>query len=296
MNDTHPAMEDGSLAHLPLGRLPRRDDERTLRLAKYLDDAVVLPEIPATFDLTPKVETWPMYGNDRLGDCTIAAAGHLIQAWTAAAGALVTPEDALIEEAYIPGTGTEDTGRVELDVLNYWRSSGIAGDKIAAYVAVDPTNHDHLRAALYLFGGLYTGLGLPISAQKQAEWNLVGDGKTGDSAFGSWGGHAVPLVPFWDGEKLKIVTWGAIIEATLAFTDAYMDEVYAIISPDFLGAEGKTPQGFDLAALQADLEIVTNAAVSYAPATATDEQVEETVVAAPTEQRRVNDGGYTWNG
>jgi len=67
-----------------LGKLPVRTDVRTLRLRRYVDPSK-LPPPPAELDLTERVNEWPMYANDRIGDCTTAAAGHMIEAWTAAA-------------------------------------------------------------------------------------------------------------------------------------------------------------------------------------------------------------------
>jgi hypothetical protein len=265
----HPELDaHGSFAHLKLGRSEVRHDPRTLRLASYLDDAVVLPAVPSAQDWTASVPAWPMYGNDRLGDCTIACAGHMIEAWTEAAGTLVAPDDAQVEAAYIPGTGSDDTGRMEVDVLNYWRKTGIAGHTITAYAYVDPANLDHLRAAIYLFGGVYVGVSLPKTAQGQAVWDVEGDGKTGDSAPGSWGGHAIPYLAY-DQAGLKTVTWGAVLSLTDAFHLAYCDEAYAVISSDFL-VGGKTTDGFDLAALQADL-----AAIGTVQAAEADRAVEE---------------------
>src|SRR5665213_2277872 len=70
-----------TIASGKLGKLPVRVDVRTLRLARYIVTAQ-LPAPPATLDLTSHVTDWPMYANDRIGDCTIAAAGHMIEAWT----------------------------------------------------------------------------------------------------------------------------------------------------------------------------------------------------------------------
>lgn len=252
----HPELErDGSFAHLALGKRPPLDDPRTLRLAKYLDDDVLLPEIPETADFAAAVPSWPMYGNNSLGDCTIADAAHLIQAWTAAAGSPVTPDEAEVIVAYW-ATGSSDDGRFELDVLGYWRNSGIAGHRIGAYAAIDPQNLDHVRAAIWLFGGVYAGVALPNTAKTQAVWDVVGDGETGDSQPGSWGGHAVPFLAY-DADGLTTVTWGAAVRATYGFHLAYTDELYAIISPDFF-AEGRSPAGFDVEALQADLAAVTS--------------------------------------
>ena len=55
-----------------LGKLPVRHDVRTLQLARYVDTAV-LPAPPASYDETAHVHDWPMYANDRIGDCTCAA-------------------------------------------------------------------------------------------------------------------------------------------------------------------------------------------------------------------------------
>jgi hypothetical protein len=43
---------------------------------------------------------------------------------------------------------------------------------------------------------------------------------------------------------------------TWSFWDRYCDEAYCIISTDFLDGD-RTPNGFDLAALRADLDLVT---------------------------------------
>ena len=122
-------MANTMIASRLLGKLPVRTDVRTLSLARYVDH-LVLPAPPMTFAETAKVGSWPMYANDRVGDCTIAAAGHMIEAWTAAARgeAVVIPEQAVLDafehvKLVDPATGEE--GAVELDVLQYWRKEGI---------------------------------------------------------------------------------------------------------------------------------------------------------------------------
>src|SRR5271156_3836654 len=77
---------------LKLGKQAARHDPRTLLLASYTTAS--LPTAPASYDLTGKVQTWGMMENDQLGDCTCAAAGHLIMEWTAnAKKKIVTPTD-----------------------------------------------------------------------------------------------------------------------------------------------------------------------------------------------------------
>lgn len=247
---------------LKLGKQIARHDPRTLLMASYITPG--LPTPPASHDIGTKVKSWGMMENDQIGDCTCAAAGHLIMEWTANAGKkMVTPSNQQIVAAYSaitgynPTTGANDNGAVEIDVLNYWRQSGIAGHKIGAYMALEPSNHTHVMDSVYIFEGCYIGMQLPISAQAQVQnhqpWSVPPGGLTGDGRPGSWGGHAVPVVAY-DVRGVTVVTWGALQMMTWSFWEAYCDEAYAIISNDYLTAKKVTDDGFSMQQLQADLQ------------------------------------------
>lgn len=246
-----------TFTNMKLGKQPPRHDPRTLQLASYMR-LEALPALPAKENWGGKVTAWGMMKNDTIGDCTCAAAGHLIEEWTSNVGQEVVPSDDTIIAAYSaitgydPQTGNNDNGAVELDVLNYWRKTGIANRKIDAYVALEPGNHDHIRAAVYIFGGCYIGLQLPNSAKRQRVWSVPPEGTQGDGAPGSWGGHAVPVVAY-DSLGLIVVTWGMLKRMTWNFWDAYCDEAYAILSEDFVNENKIAASGIDLQDLQADL-------------------------------------------
>lgn len=251
-------MATTTIAARKLGKLPVRVDVRTLPLARYVDIAE-LPTPPARFDETANVHDWPMYANDRIGDCTTAAAGHMIEAWTAAANGTATeiPESAVLtafDAVKIVDPQTGEEGAVELDVLKYWRKTGIGGHAIGAFARVSLVDQRLVRSGTWLFGGLYLGLALPVTAQTQDTWDWTGS-LTGPAAPGSWGGHAVDVVGY-DDEAMTIVTWGSLKQMTWSFFERYCDEAYSILSNDFLAA-GKAPNGFDLAALKEDLALVT---------------------------------------
>jgi hypothetical protein len=252
--------------NMKLGKHTPRHDPRTLQFANYLRPAE-LPTPPSNVDYATAVtQAWGMMDNDSIGDCTCAAAGHLIMEWNANAGRSVTPSDHDIVAAYAeitgydPATGANDNGAVETDVLNHWRQSGIAGHKIMAYVALEPQNLEHVRDAVDLFLGCYIGLALPVSAQQQDVWSVPPGGAHGDGAPGSWGGHAVPVVAY-DTHGLTVITWGQPKVMTWQFWTVYCDEGYAVLSEDFLtaGPSGPVaPNGFDLQALEKDLEAVVS--------------------------------------
>lgn len=239
-----------------LGKLPPREDERTLRLASYVD-AAKLPKPPSGFGVVPsKSIDWPMFANDEFGDCTCATAGHMLQAWRKADGSKpLRINDATILLAYHEITGFDptdpstDNGAVEIDVLNHWRRHGIAGRKIEGYAKVNPQHRRETQVGCWLFGGLYIGIALPITAQRQRVWD-VADGP--QSEPGSWGGHAVNVLGY-DYRGVTVVTWGAPKRMTWAFWERYVDEAYALLSPDWTGPDGISPRGFNVDRLREDL-------------------------------------------
>ena len=66
-----------------LGRLPTQHDARTLKLDRYLAPTT---DIPAMKNWGVVSGDWGMMRNDQIGDCTIAAAAHIILLGTAAGG------------------------------------------------------------------------------------------------------------------------------------------------------------------------------------------------------------------
>lgn len=249
-----------NISTFKLGKKPARHDRRTLVFAKY---AVSLPPPPAAVDWTAAM-SFPcgQYLNDQLGDCTCAGLAHAIQVLTANANPPeVSIPDSEVETAYEGACGynprdpSTDQGGVLIDVLNYTRTTGIGGHKFSAYTAVNVLNQGEVMEALQLFGVLYTGVMLPVSAQSQVGevWDVtVGP----DAAPGSWGGHCVVIAQA-DATGLTCITWGEKQRISWAFWNRYFDEGFAIISPDWIEKNGLAPSGFDLATLQADLAEVT---------------------------------------
>lgn len=244
---------------MKLGKLAVRHDPRTLKLARYIG---ALPPPPPVIDWALGIGPLGQMMNDSLGNCTCAAIGHMVQAWTGSVlpTAIIPPDSsilALYEQAcgYNPADPSTDQGGVEIDVLNFVRKNGIPGfgHKIGAYAAANVQDQNEIMSALNLFGGIYAGVQLPISAQTQV--GGIWDVSDINGNVGGWGGHAVPIVAA-DADGLTCVTWGAKQRMTWAFWRAYFDEAYAILAPDWFNMIGEAPSGFDLAQLQADLALI----------------------------------------
>jgi len=247
---------------MKLGKLPPRFDPRTLRLGAYLERDLAPP--PTSVDYAAAVRSWPMMGNDRYGDCTCAAAGHMIEEWTANTGKAKTPSETTILAVYDHFSGGDpDRGVAMLDVLKFWRATGIGGDRIHAFAQLEPANVSEAMDATYLFGNCYVGLALPDFAVAPGSdflatpWSVPPQGPTGAAAPNPANGHCVPLVAY-DPRNVWVVTWGALKPMTWQFYRAYMDEAYAVLSSDWINAKlGRSPSGLNLAGLEKDLAAVT---------------------------------------
>ena len=242
---------------MKLGRKAIKTDTRTLVFADYITPA--LPPPPAAADWTKGIATWGMMLNDTLGDCTIAGAGHAVQVWTANTVGIATVPDPIIEsyyeqwDGYVPGNPNTDNGGVELDVLNNWQKKGFAGHALLAFADPRVFNLVEIRQSIALFGGVYIGLSLPLTAQTQDVWDVVLHGGA-KAVKGSWGGHCV-YVPKYDANGFTCITWGQPKTMTLAFWKKYCDEAHTLFGQDWLSTI-KAPSGFEQAQLQADLKAI----------------------------------------
>jgi hypothetical protein len=203
-----------------------------------------------------------MYDNDKYGDCTCAATGHMVQNWTASSGKEATPADASILKMYeyFVGTPSPTAGCRLLDVLRYWRTTGLGKHKIQAFAQLELHNEVQLRDAIFMFGGAYIGVELPDFAVQADDpltvpWVVPPQGPVGDAAPDPQEGHCIPAVAY-DARNVYVVTWGAVKAMSWQFYKAYSDEAYAVLSHDWIAKNGKAVAGFDLKTLEADLQLI----------------------------------------
>lgn len=246
-----------------LGHRDSQPDDRTLNFAAYA--GADIPPPPVAVNWASRVTVpWRMLGNDRAGDCELVSTANLAQTWTANAGREQTIAEADVMGAYSavsgynPTTGANDNGCRSLDVLNYWRRSGVGGRKILAFVRLDHHDHREVKTALNLFGGLHCAFQLPRSAAAQFRnrqtWRPAAASSGGSP--GSWGGHAVAILSY-NTIGLGGPTWARYQRMTWAFWDAYAVEAWAAISYDQIAESGLDPHGFDVARLKTDLAQIT---------------------------------------
>jgi hypothetical protein len=257
------------------GRNPLDPARPRLTLERYLDPRVALAvgglePVPLDWDVdrASEVASWPMYLNDTLGDCTIAEEGHMFGAVTRyAQGDEVLFADAEIQTVYsrvggyVPGEASTDNGCVIADVLADARAVGMTDTsgkvhKVAGYAMFgNPADEELLGQVLAVFGTICTGIN--VQQQMEAEFS---DGKpwTWRKGAPSIGGHCVALQRrFGTGAApLEYVTWGALQTATPEFQAHAVEEAWAVVTEDWVRANGTTIDGINLEQLLADMELV----------------------------------------
>ena len=252
---------------MKLGRKAVKTDSRTLQLGDYLSPA--LPPPPPVVDWTKGKTEWGMMLNgpndgrfapkEGLGDCTIAGAAHAVQVWSLAnVGLELTVADKDILKAYEQWDGynphdpSTDQGGIELDVLNRWKKSSLAGHALLAFADVKVSNIQEAKQAISLFGGLYIGMQVPNFVMQDPQPSKVWDVVADDGGID--GGHCV-FVTGYDAGTFSFISWGQVYKMTTRYWLKYVDEGHTLLSSVWNGVHG-APSGFNLQQLTADLKAI----------------------------------------
>ena len=142
-----------------------------LKLKNYMLKTMPVPPEACGYTKLAQPETHQMYGNDIYGDCVEAAVAHLIGIFGAQNQArwIFSPEQ-IIEiysamGGYVPGDPSTDNGTDIGTALSIWQKPGVPGPGgthlIQGSLAVDATNPEEYRTALWLFENLILGAGTP---------------------------------------------------------------------------------------------------------------------------------------
>lgn len=244
-----------------LGRVQSVSDPRTLQFGNYVD-VLTLP-VPPAQEMLETTPVWPMLANDRFNCCTSAAAGHMIHHWTAAnqRGVFLTDDDIIQAHAQLTGDRLMECVSM-LDALKFWRKQGIGGHQIHSFVSGGKAKSADLRCMIHLFGSGYVGLDLPPFActgdpkgWPDIPWEVPAAVTPEAAAPNPQMGHCVAVVGY-DEQSLYAVTWGRLKTMSWEFLERYAEEVFAVLSVDWVAENAKCPTGFDTTTLTQDLALV----------------------------------------
>lgn len=201
-----------------------------------------------------------MDGNDQWGDCVFADVAHRIMVRTAqmGAGKMIVPTTAETLQLYNevagggPATGNDPGGDL-VTTAQYMQKTGMLVGGVRhtedGNGVVDPTNIDHRKWSICLFGCAPLALNLPQCALDQFDADQPWDYVKGSPIVGGhdvlgveYRSESLPSNPGW-----LVVTWGKRWPVTNAFMLNYLSEVVPVGAKDFITANGLAPSGVNLA-------------------------------------------------
>lgn len=248
-----------SIRTVKFGKLPRKHSPHVKHFKTLLNASASIPTPPASIDNTKGRTSFGMMLNDTLGDCTCAGIYHSKQIWSLNASVEQTEPDNCVLDLYEEACGyrptdpsnTDNGGNLQ-DVLTFCTNKGIllndgSREKFIGFVEVDGKNPNDIKVAIDQFGLVYIGFNVPTSI-----FGITGDPKPIWENTGSTdieGGHCVVLAGY-DDKHLTVISWGSLYKMTWDFLHAYCDEIYAIVSTDFITSTGKSPLGLSIQDLE----------------------------------------------
>ena len=240
------------------GRLPVKPPAERFAI-QYLSNYLTTPLPPPVYpvDVTGGITDWGMLGNgpdptlpaypNGVSDCTFAGRQHNRMAKAAAAGEQEQWEttEALVAE-YLAYDKGQDMGANMAELLLYWYRAGT----ILAFAPVDHTQPAEVDAAMAAFHGAYVGVNLTSDADQlfgqHQPWTTAGGQQPNPNE-----GHCILKVAA-DGSQLDSwVTWGAIQQSTLGWTQACLEEAWVIITE-----EDAQAASLNLPQLKADIDVL----------------------------------------
>ncbi len=181
------------MKNFKLGLKPARHDPRTPKYSQFVNlEVLPYPPNPAVdwFAARAKLGVFPVWANDKYGDCFWAAMANLLQVDSANSGQMIALAESDVLAAYSACTGfkpddpSTDQGTDMLDGLRFMQSTGIAGNKIGGFMSVNPSDQREIVSALWLFGHLIFGVSFYNDWEDKNVWTLP-------DTSGVAGGHAI---------------------------------------------------------------------------------------------------------
>jgi hypothetical protein len=256
-------------------RYGRRAPKNTpaLKFARMFTGKV--PAHPAAADYLARLAAWQMLGNDVAGCCVSVTWANVRRLTSSIAGTESYPSQDEVWAVYktqnpgfdpngtaeTNGPGSPHDGGMDIQTLLecLHKTGGPDGRKVLAFAKVDPTMPDEVKAAISIFGFVWTGL-----IVQDANTDDFNNGKPWDYHRSSPddGGHSVITGGYGTpgpgplGGDERFITWAQ----ETSFTDRYwsrkVEEAWVVIFEEHL-EHPAFQEGVDLKALAADYEALT---------------------------------------
>ncbi len=252
-------------------RAPKR--HRALQLSDYLTGAV--PQVPPSEDYLAALNGgWQMLGNDTAGDCVAVTWANMRRlVTTALTDTPVYPTQDQVWQVYQtqnpgfdpnggsatgPGSGNDNGMDIQTLLELLVSTGGPDGTKALAFASVNPHDPAEVKAAIALFGSVWTGINV-----LQANMDEFSAGQAWDYTNSPVdGGHSVLTGGYGpagqgalSGDE-RFITWAQETSFTDNFWAHEVEECWVVIWPEHLGNR-EFLAGINMQQLAADYTAIT---------------------------------------
>lgn len=231
-----------------------------------------IPAHPPAADYLGTLSNWQMLGNDVAGDCVGVTWANVRRLVTSFAGAEDYPNQDEVWHIYktqnpnfdpagsssTNGPGSSADGGMDIQTLLEYLTTtgGPDGAKAVAFAKVNPKVPEQVKAAIDIFGYVWTGI--TVLEANMTDFN---EGKPWDYHSTSQvdGGHSV-ISGGYDGDNTggdeRFITWGKETSFTDTFWSHLVEEAWVVIWPEHF-AQKSFLAGINIAILAADYNALT---------------------------------------
>lgn len=243
---------------LLFGRRPPKQAP-ALKLRDYLTE---VPAFPASLDYLYKMGGgWNMLGNDTHGDCVAVTWANTRRLVSTTLGVASYPSLPQVMEFYATqNPNGSDNGMDIQTAIEYLVSAGGPdGVKALGFAAVDHCNPSEVKAAISIFGSVWTGINVLDVNETEFSRNVPWTYDPSAQVVGGHsiisGGYGAPGAGALGGDE-RFITWAQETSFTDEFWANEVEECWAVIWPEHLGSREFTA-GMDLPTFAADYTEIT---------------------------------------
>jgi hypothetical protein len=234
------------------------------------------PAFPAAADYLSVLNGgWNMLGNDAAGDCVAVTWANVRRLVTAILASESYPSQSQVWKFYQtqnpdfdpngssdtngPGSSADQGMDIQTALEDLVKNGGPDGVKAVAFAQVDHTNADEVKAAIAIFGSVWTGLNvLDINQTEFSDgeaWNYSSKSPVDGGHSVVTGGYGPAGAGQLSGDE-RFITWAEETSFTDSFWTHEVEEAWVVVWPEHLLSK-EFEQGVNLTQLAADYQALT---------------------------------------
>ncbi len=230
---------------------------------KFRDYLAAPPAHAAACDYLASLSDWQMLGNDSKGDCVAVTWANTRRLVTNTLGVYSYPtlDQVLAFYATQNPDGADNGMDIQTALETLVSAGGPDGVKAVGFAAVDYTNPEEVKAAINIFGSVWTGVNVQSNNESEFSAGQPWDFTPGAASIG---GHSIitggygtfnPTTPQLSGDQ-KFVTWAQETSFTDAFWSNQVAQAWVVIWPEHMGLR-EFVTGMDMPTFASDFTDIT---------------------------------------